>query len=68
MLCFAAQIASFAGLAAGSQRMPARVGAWDNRMSGEERWRRSLLSVGDGGREDETIETVGIGSEDRRNS
>lgn len=38
-------------------------------MSGEGSWRRRpLLSVGDGGREDETIETVGIGSEEIRKS
>lgn len=49
--------------------MPAAIGALDNRMSGEESWkRRSSLSVGDGGREDEAIDTVGIGSEERRNS
>lgn len=41
--------------------MHAGIGAWDNRMSREKSWkRRSSLSVGDGGREDETLRLWGL--------
>lgn len=34
--------------------MPAVGGGWDARMSREESWRRSVLSAGDAGREEDT--------------
>lgn len=38
--------------------MPTVVGDWDVSMSREERWRRSVLSAGDAGREEGRTQQV----------